>query len=102
GDSTSISAEVGGEVDEKQLLQNILSEFAREYDLYKAGWRVELIERIRDVMEFIKTTVSVTLSNGTQLIGYVEDLDDLGRISLKVDQERIFLAPADVESISLF
>ncbi|MEM1937568.1 MAG: hypothetical protein QXX49_06705 [Candidatus Caldarchaeum sp.] len=102
GDSTSISAEVGGEVDEKQLLQNILSEFAREYDLYKAGWRVELIDRIRDVMEFIKTTVSVTLSNGTQLIGYVEDLDELGRISLKVDHERIFLAPAEVESVSLF
>ncbi|MDW8360459.1 MAG: hypothetical protein RMK31_07770 [Candidatus Caldarchaeum sp.] len=101
-ESTSIAAELGSPVDENQLLENILKEFAREYELYKAGWRLELINRLRDFMELIRTPVSVSLSHGTQLIGYVEDLDELGRISLKVDQERIFLAPADVESITVF
>jgi hypothetical protein len=46
--------------------------------------------------------VSVVLSHGTQLIGVLEDLDELGRISLRVDQERIMLAPADVEAITTF
>jgi len=100
-ENTSISAEVGGEVDEIQLLENILGSFRKEYELYKAGWRIELIDKIRDVMEFFKTTVNVTLSHGTQLIGYLEDLDELGRISFRVDQERIMLAPADVENVSV-
>ncbi len=99
---TSIAAELGAEVDEVQLLENILEDFKKEYELYKAGWQLELIDRIKDVMEFMKTTVSVTLSNGTQLIGFFEGLDELGRISFRVDQERVLLAPADVENITLF
>ncbi|MEM2237946.1 MAG: hypothetical protein QXU87_08265 [Candidatus Caldarchaeum sp.] len=100
-ENTSISAELGAEVDEVKLLENILENFRKEYELYKAGWRLELIEKIRDVMEYIRTTVNITLSHGTQLIGFLEDLDELGRISFRVDQERILLAPADVESMSV-
>jgi len=99
---TSIAAEIGGEVDERHLLENVLEAFNKNYELYKAGWRAELIGKIRDLLEYINTTVSVTFSHGTQLIGYIEDLDELGRMSFRVEGERIFLAPADIESISPF
>lgn len=99
---SSLTAEVGDRVDELFLLENILQSFAKNYQLYKEGWRAELLDRIRDVLEYVRTVVSVNLSHGTQLIGFLEGLDELGRIILRVEQERISLAPADVESILLF
>jgi BirA family biotin operon repressor/biotin-[acetyl-CoA-carboxylase] ligase len=99
---TSIAEQAGGEIDHMLLLENILQSFTRNYHLYKEGWRVELLDRIRDMLEYVRTVVSVNLSQGTQLIGFLEGLDELGRLILRVDQERIPLAPADVESVTLF
>lgn len=99
---TSIAEQAGGEIDDTLLLENILQSFTKNYQLYKEGWRVELLDKIRDMMEYVRTVVSVNLSQGTQLIGFLEGLDELGRLILRVDQERIPLAPADVESITLF
>lgn len=96
----SISHAYGYEVDEISLLKNVLEEFRELYETYKAGWRVELVDEVRDVLEYLRTPVAVTLPHGTQLIGVFEDLDELGRMSLRVDQERIMLAPAEVESIT--
>lgn len=100
--NTSVSSVYGSAVSPETLLKNILEEFYERYESYKAGWRVELVDEVRDVMEYFRTPVSVVLSHGTQLIGVLEDLDELGRISLRVDQERIMLAPADVEAITTF
>lgn len=102
GGRSSLLIETGGTVDELVLLENILASFEKNYQLYKEGWRTELLDKIRDVLEYVRTVVSVNLSHGTQLIGFLEELDDLGRMVLRVEQERIPLAPADVESISLF
>jgi|GEM_PF-1241614 len=100
--NTSLSAVYGSDIVPEKLLENILAEFYEKYEAYKAGWRIELVEEVRDVMEYFRSPVSVTLSHGTQLIGVIDDLDELGRVSLRVDQERILLAPADVEKITLF
>ncbi|MCS7110280.1 MAG: hypothetical protein NZ956_02265 [Candidatus Caldarchaeum sp.] len=99
---SSLALETGDPVDESVLLENIIQSFAKNYQLYKEGWRAELLDRIRDVLEYVRTVVSVNLSHGTQLIGFLEGFDELGRMVLRVEQERIPLAPADVESISLF
>ncbi|MCS6783580.1 MAG: hypothetical protein N3H84_00825 [Candidatus Caldarchaeum sp.] len=99
---SSLAFEVGDKVEDSLLLENILQSFEKNYQLYKEGWRTELLDRIRDVLEYVRTVVSVNLSHGTQLIGFLEGFDELGRMVLRVEQERISLAPADVESISLF
>ncbi|MEM0441401.1 MAG: hypothetical protein QXF45_08145 [Candidatus Caldarchaeum sp.] len=99
---SSLLVETGGTVNELVLLENILNAFENNYRLYKEGWRTELLDKIRDVLEYVRTVVSINLAHGTQLIGFLEGLDDLGRMVLRVEQERIPLAPADVESISLF
>jgi len=97
--ATTLMRELGSKVDVEKLLTDILSEFERLYEVYKTGWRDELLKEIRDSMELLGAPVIVALPNGT-LIGILENVDELGRIVLRLDQDRIQLSPGDIERIS--
>jgi len=99
-EATTLLHEIGSEVNLEQLLTNILTEFGKLYESFKAGWRVEILKEVKDLMQMMGGPVNVYLAHGTQLLGILEDLDELGRIVLRVDQDRIFLSPGDIERIT--
>lgn len=100
GEATTLMHELGSEVSLELLLANILSEFGKLYDSFKAGRRVEIMKDVKHAMQMLGETVNVTLSHGTRLKGVMEDLDELGRVVLKLDQGRMFLSPGDIERIA--
>ncbi len=98
--ATTLLHEIGSEVDLEQLLANILTEFGKLYESFRAGWRAEILRDVKDSMQMIGSPVNVQLSHGTQLVGIFEDLDELGRLILRLDQDRILLSLGDIERIT--
>ncbi|MDJ0270171.1 MAG: biotin--[acetyl-CoA-carboxylase] ligase [Aigarchaeota archaeon] len=97
--TTTILRELGRGVSLDELLAKILKEFNSIYETYKTGWHDEILREVKENMELLGSPVVVTLTNGT-LIGVLEDIDELGRIILRLDQDRIQLSPGDVERIA--
>ncbi len=98
-ETTTLLRELGHGVSLDELLAKILQEFNSIYETYKTGWHDELLREVKENMELLGSPVVVTLANGT-LIGVLEDIDELGRIILRLDQDRIQLSPGDVERIA--
>jgi biotin-(acetyl-CoA carboxylase) ligase len=99
-EATTIRHELGSEVSLQLLLSNILVELRNLYESFKAGWRLEILRDVKEAMELMGEPVSISLSQGTQLIAVLEDLDELGRIAVRLEQDRIFLSPGDIERIT--
>lgn len=99
-EATTLRHELGSEISLQQLLSNILAELRDLYESFKAGWRLEILRDIKEGMEMMGEPVSIHLSQGTQLIAVLEDLDELGRIAVRLEQDRIFLSPGDIERIT--
>jgi len=98
GEATTLMREAGMQVDEDKLRDNILSEFERLYEAYRAGWRSDILKEAKDIMELLGAPVIVSLHAGT-LIGVLEDVDELGRILLRIDQDSVHISPGDIERI---
>lgn len=98
-EATTLTHEMGSEVKLELLLANILDEFAELYYFFKTGRKGEIMKDVKNVMQMLGEKVKVSLSDGIQLMGVMENLDELGRVVLRLDQDRIFLSPGDIERI---
>jgi len=99
GIATTLKREVGEEIDLERLFSNTIEELQRGYEYYKTGWHYYLINEIKTHMEFIGAPVEIVMENES-LIGIFEDLDEIGRMILKIDRDLIKVAPGDVRKVN--
>ena len=96
--STTLTRELGEEIDLENLFSSIVKEFNTVYEHLKTGWKASLLREIREHMELVGMPVIVNLEY-ENLMGILEDIDDIGRIILKVDRERVFISPGDANGV---
>ena len=96
--STTLTRELGKEVKLEELLSSTVEEFTTIYEYLKTGWREPLLREIIEYMELRGSPVVVELGY-ENLMGIMEGIDDIGRMLLRVDRDRILLSPGDVKSI---
>ncbi|MDW8084462.1 MAG: biotin--[acetyl-CoA-carboxylase] ligase [Candidatus Caldarchaeum sp.] len=94
--ATTLLHETGSEVNIDHLLNSILSELGRLYQLFKTGRMVEIVREARTEADLFGKHVRVTLLNGSMLTGVFEELDDSGNAVLKTGHDKVRITPERV------